>query len=189
MSLSSRFGAIRLSFSLALVALVACPSDDTDDTGNSSDPSTTEGGSASDTNGEPNTGDTTTGAQNTESGGSTSGAADCGDATDEASCAAAQNLGEGGGCTWMVIHELSIEEGNCNFTTTERGECVGTSGLDDGCNFGSLCDSGDVEAYYRDVGDGTWELAQGTACRGISGFMQCNDTMDEPCTCACEIPG
>jgi len=118
----------------------------------------------------------------------TSSAADCEAVEDEAACAAAENLAEGGSCTWMPVFELSIDGETCNFTPTGLGACVGTTGLDDGCNQGFLCDSGDVEAYYIDTGMGTWEMAQGRACRGIDGFMQCTDTMEAPCTCACEIP-
>ena len=167
----------------ALALVLGCPGDDATTTTSDNSPSTTD----TETTETGTTQGATTQAATTMAD-TTTGAADCLDAVDQASCSAAQNLSEGGGCAWMVIHELAIEEGACNFTSTDRGACVGIDGLDDGCTHGSLCDSGDVGAYYRELGDGTWEVAQGAVCRGISGFLQCNDKIDEPCTCACEIP-
>lgn len=172
----------------ALSLVVGCPGDD--DSTSSTTVAASTGSNASTTNAST-TDAASTGSVDTSTstpGESTTNAADCGDATDQASCSAAQNLGEGGGCTWMVIHELTITDGACDFTTTDRGACVGTDGLDDGCNGGFMCDVGNAEVYYSELRPGTWEVARGQACRGISGFLQCIDTLEEPCTCACEVP-
>lgn len=163
----------------ALAWSTGCPGDD----GSSTETTTVAATAGS--SGQGSTADTTAGMETTAATGST---LDCADATDEAACGTAQNQGEGGGCTWMAIAELTIEGETCNFTPTDRGACVGTSGLDDGCNQGLLCDSNDVEAYYSELSPGVWEMAQGQACRGITGFSQCTDTVDAPCSCACEIP-
>ena len=63
---------------------------------------------------------------------------------------------------------------------------MGTDGLDDGCNEGFVCADG-REVYFRAAGN-SWQMAQGRACRGVSGFQLCETTDDEPCTCACELP-
>lgn len=178
-----------LLLAAALCIIAGCPGDD-DQSSEAATAAATAGTATAATDSATSTAtsssvDTTAG---TTAAGSTSGAADCDDATDQAACATAQNLAEGGPCTWMPIFELTIAADVCSFSPTDRGACVGTLGLDDGCNEGSLCDSGDVQAYYDELEPGVWEMAQGRACRGITGFMQCNDTLEAPCTCACEIP-
>ena len=112
----------------------------------------------------------------------------CEDAVDAASCQTATNGEDDGPCTWMAIYGLSIDAaGACDFTPAERGVCVGTWGLDDGCNYGELCDES-VDAYYTERSPGVWEFARGEACRGVSGFAQGMDTLEAPCSCACEMP-
>lgn len=195
MTLSMTHGAAVRILLLAggLVATTGCPGDDegTETTVAATTATGTSATATAGSSGADSTAGTATSlgtASGATSASGTSSAADCSDASDETSCGAAQNQAEGGGCTWMSIYELTIDGETCSFAPTDRGECVGTSGLDDGCNSGFLCESGDVEVYYAEAGADTWEMAQGRACRGISGFMQCTDTMDAPCSCACGIP-
>ncbi len=180
---------LRLILLTGGLVVTGCPGDDegTETTvAATTAPTTTAGSSGASFTAGPTSSAESTGVTTSASG--TSGAADCSDATDEVACGAAQNQAEGGGCTWMAIYELTIDGETCNFAPSERGECVGTSGQDDGCNEGFLCESGDIEAYYAESDADTWVMAKGNACRGISGFMHCTNTTDVPCTCACEIP-
>ncbi len=185
------------------IALVAtfhfgCDGDDPDPADTSSNVTATgttqtsaTGNAESGETGNAQTGGGSTAADTTGSnatGSETGEGIDCGEATDAATCAAAMNHGEGGECNWLEIQSLTIDDaGGCGFATTGEGLCVAASGLDDGCSLGFVCDDG-REVYYRAADGGGWQMTQGTACGGISGFMNCEDTDVEPCNCACELP-
>lgn len=182
MSVRRAASSVGLAMIVGMV-ITGCSGDDDDSTDTASTPTT----SAADTGADTTSGPTPTSETDPSAGSSTGSAADCSDATDADACSSAANLAEGGGCTWMAIHDLAIDDaGVCEFTDSGTGACVGTIGLDDGCNGPSGCE-GTIEAYFRADGDG-WQMAAGTACRGISGFMTCEDDTAAPCTCACDIP-
>ena len=112
----------------------------------------------------------------------------CDQAATEADCDAAYNPGEDSECSWLPIHEVTLDGGGgCVVTATDRGVCAQRSGLDDGCNMPFLCD-GNIEAYVQETGTDTWDLATGPACRGVPDFEACLDDADVPCSCACNLP-
>jgi len=166
---------------------LACAKDDASDDDGAESGSGETNASQSGASGESGEGES--GTQGTDESGETGGTPlTCDQAATEADCDEAYNPGEDSPCSWLPIHEISLDRsGGCVAVATERGVCAQRFGLDDGCNFGNLCD-GDVEAYIQSTGTDTWDLATGPACRGVPGFEDCTDDTDVPCSCACALP-